>query len=211
MTATSMRTTAEYPWAVKRGIASLGVWLVCLVVLLGFAAPALAQLDTGSIAGTILDPAGRVVAGAQVAITGVDTGTAYSTLSSSTGYYTFPSVHTGRYDLSVAAAGFKTAIRHGVVVSVGANSAQDVTLAVGTASETVSVAADAQTLEADTSTIDDSIQPEQVDQLPLDGGRLAFAGNVLKPWSRESSALASPAPVRHRSKSMAARNWEPTS
>jgi hypothetical protein len=136
-------------------------------MLLGFTAPALAQLDTGAIAGTILDPAGRVVAGARVSISGVDTGTAYSTLSSSTGYYTFPSVHTGRYDLSVAAAGFKTAVRHGVVVSVGANTAQDITLAIGAASETVSVAADAQTLEADTSTIDDSIQPEQVNQLPL--------------------------------------------
>ncbi len=167
MTTTSMRIAAEYPRTVKRGFASLGAWLACLVMLVGFAAPALAQLDTGAIAGTILDPAGRVVAGARVSISGVDTGTVYSTVSSSTGYYTFPSVHTGRYDLSVAAAGFKTAIRHGVVVSVGANTAQDITLAVGAASETVSVAADAQTLEADTSTIDDSIQPEQVNQLPL--------------------------------------------
>ncbi len=165
MTTTSMRFTVEHTIARKRGFASLSG--DCLVMLMAFAVPALAQLDTGAIAGTVLDPAGRVVAGARVSITGQDTGTSYSTLSSSTGYYIFPSVHTGRYDLSVAAAGFKTEVRHGVIVSVGANSAQDVTLSVGAASETVSVAANAETLEADTSTIDDSIQPEQVDQLPL--------------------------------------------
>ena len=167
MTATSMRFTAKHLLTLKRGFASVGAWAACLVMLLGLASPAVAQLDTGAIAGTILDPAGRVVPSAKVSISGIDTGTAYSTLSSSTGYYIFPSVHPGRYDLSVAVPGFKTVVRRGVVVSVGANTAQDITLAVGTATETVSVAAGAQTLEADTSTIDDSIQPEQVNQLPL--------------------------------------------
>jgi hypothetical protein len=164
MTTTSMRFTVKHPIARKRGFATLAA---CLVMFMAFAAPALAQLDTGAIAGTVFDPAGRVVAGARVSITGQDTGTSYATLSSSTGYYIFPSVHTGRYDLSVAAAGFKTELRNGVVVSVGANTAQDITLAVGAASETISVAASAETLEADTSTIDDSIQPEQVSKLPL--------------------------------------------
>src|SRR6202167_2772249 len=167
MTTTSMRFTVANSITRKRGFATLGAWLTCVVLLAWFAAPAKAQLDTGAIAGTVLDPVGKVVAGANVSITGQDTGTSYSTLSSSTGYYIFPSVHTGRYDLSVSAAGFKTEVRHGVIVSVGANSAQDLTLAVGAASETVSVAASAQTLEADTSTIDDSIQPEQVAKLPL--------------------------------------------
>ena len=125
----------------RSGRRPLGVWLALLVMLLGFTAPALAQLDTGAIAGTILDPSGKVVQGAKVSIVGTATGTAYSTVSSSTGYYVFPSVHTGSYDISVAAAGFKTAIHQGVVVSVGAGTAQDITLAVGATSETISVVA----------------------------------------------------------------------
>jgi hypothetical protein len=132
-----------------------------------------AQLDTGAISGTILDPVGKVVQGAQVSLRGTNTGTAYSTVSSSTGYYVFPSVRTGSYDITVAATGFKTAVHKGVVVAVGATSSQDIVLAVGSSMETVSVTASAQTLEADTAEVGGSIQPEQVEDLPL-----AFGGSL---------------------------------
>jgi hypothetical protein len=142
-------------------------WLALLVMLLGFTTTAVAQLDTGVIAGTILDTDGKVVQGAKVDIRGTATGTAYSTVSSSTGYYVFPSVRTGSYDITVVAAGFKTAVVHGAVVSVGANTAIDVKLTVGAVTEAVTVTASAQTLEADTSDVGTAIQPEQVEDLPL--------------------------------------------
>ena len=153
--------------ALRSVLAPLGALLAMLIILLGFTARAAAQLDTGAIAGTVLDPSGKVVQGAKVSIRGTDTGTAYSTVSSSTGYYVFPSVRPGNYDITVAASGFKTAIHRGLVVTVGEHSAQDITLAVGAANETVSVAAGAQTLESETSDIDDSIEPIQVEDLPL--------------------------------------------
>jgi hypothetical protein len=144
-----------------------GAWLALLVMFLGLGAPARAQLDNGAISGTVFDPAGKVVPGAQVVIRGELTGTTYSTASSSTGSYTFPSVHPGKYDLSVSAPGFKTSVNHGVVVAVGVSTALDIRLAVGSNQETISVTAGGQTLEADTSTIDQSIEPEQVNRLPL--------------------------------------------
>jgi len=156
-------------WSERR----MSAWapgLFCLALLMFFfasAIPAKAQLDTGSISGTILDPAGKVIQAARVSIVGEETGTTYSTASSSSGSYFFPSVRPGKYDLSVSAAGFKMSVDRGVVVAVDNMTALNVTLSVGTASETISVMANDQTLEADTSTIDDSIQPEQVDQLPL--------------------------------------------
>ncbi len=145
----------------------VGIWLSVALVLFGLASTASAQLDTGSIAGTVLDPAGSVVIGAKVSIRGTDTGTTYQVVSSSTGYYVFPSVRTGKYDLSVSAGGFKTSVTHGVVVAVGSRTGLDVKLEIGSNSETVSVAANEQTLETDSTVIDDSIQPEQVDKLPL--------------------------------------------
>ncbi|MDR3736997.1 MAG: carboxypeptidase-like regulatory domain-containing protein [Acidobacteriaceae bacterium] len=147
--------------------AALRIWLAVLAILLGCTAPAWAQLDSGSIAGTIFDPAGKVVEGAKVSVRGVDTGSTYAAISSASGYYVFPTLRTGTYDITVAAPGFKSTIKRGVVVAVGARSAQDVTLAVGTASETISVDAGAQTLEADSSTIDASVQPDQINRLPL--------------------------------------------
>jgi len=149
------------------GTAPFGVWLALLFMFLGFSASAAAQLDTGAISGTVLDPANKVVQGAQVSIRGTETGTAYSTVSSSTGYYVFPSVRTGNYDITVAANGFKTAIHKGVVVAVGATSSQDIALAVGSTNEMVTVSAGAETLQTDTSDMGVSVQPEQVENLPL--------------------------------------------
>ena len=164
---TSMHRMTTCMKALRSGLAPLGVCLAVLVMLLGFVLPAVAQLDTGAIAGTVLDPSGKVVQGAKVSIVGTATGTAYSTVSSSTGYFVFPSVRTGIYDISVAATGFKTAVHKGVVVAIGTTSSQDIVLAIGAANETVSVTASAQTLDAETSEVGASIQPEQVEDLPL--------------------------------------------
>ena len=81
--------------AKKPAFAPLGVWLALLIAVFWFAAPASAQLDSGSISGTILDPTGKVVPAASVTIRGIDTGTVYSGVSSSTGSYGFPSGATG--------------------------------------------------------------------------------------------------------------------
>ncbi|MGA2849347.1 MAG: TonB-dependent receptor [Terracidiphilus sp.] len=146
---------------------SRGAWLALVTMLLGFTASAIAQLDTGSISGVVTDPAGKMVQGATVKADETTTGTTYSTTTSATGYYTFPSVHPGTYELKVGAAGFKSEVYTGVAVGVGTSSTRDVTLAVGAANEVVSVSAGAVTLEKDTSEIDANIAPEQVADLPL--------------------------------------------
>jgi hypothetical protein len=153
---------------------------LALIVILGFGASAMAQLDTGSISGVIEDPAGRVVGGATVTATSSETGTKYSTVSSSTGYYVFPSVRTGAYELSVNAAGFKTGVYSGVVVAVGVTTSRDVMLTVGSTNENVTVTAGTVSLEKDTSEIDASISPEQVQDLPL-----AVSGNLRSITSME--------------------------
>ena len=164
------------PLAERSPRISLALWLGFILILLGAGLPALAQLDTGAIAGTVLDPTGKVVADAKVDIRETATGTAYSTVSSSTGYYVFSSVRPGSYNVTVTATGFKTAIHRGVVVSVGIHTAQDITLALGSATETVSVTAGAQALESETSEVDTAIQPEQVEDLPL-----SIAGGFRSP------------------------------
>jgi Carboxypeptidase regulatory-like domain len=138
-----------------------------LIVLLVGALPAIAQLDTGSIRGTITDPSGGVVKGAQVTATEAATGTTYSTMSSSTGYYVFPSVRTGTYEVKVSVEGFKTGVVNGVVVAIGASTGRDIALSIGSTTELVTVNAGAASLETETSDIDASIQPEQVQDLPL--------------------------------------------
>jgi hypothetical protein len=141
-------------------------WLALLLLLLG-AGSAWAQLDTGALSGTVQDPTMSVVGGAKVNLVGVETGTSYATVSSATGVYLFPSVRPGLYDLTATAGGFKTAVRHGIVIAVGARSSLNLSLEVGEATETVSIQANAQALQVDSASVGQSIQPEQVAQLPL--------------------------------------------
>jgi len=136
--------------------------------------PAVAQLDTGSISGVVTDPTGSAVKDVKITAKESSTGTTYQTISSGTGYYVFPSVRTGTYELRVEpSAGFKTAVYSGVVVTVASHVGRDIALAVGAVSETLNVTAEALTLETESSNVDASITKEQVYDLPL-----AVSGNL---------------------------------
>ncbi len=142
-------------------------WLILVGILAGFTASAIAQLDTGSISGTVTDPTGKVITGAPIMAREMATGTTYSTITSSAGYYVFPSLHTGAYDLTVSAPGFKKGDYAGVTVAIGVQTARDMTLSVGSTTEIVSVNAAAVSLETSTSEVDASISQQQVEDLPL--------------------------------------------
>jgi hypothetical protein len=60
-----------------------------------------AQSDRGSITGAIEDPAGAVVAGAQVEARHVDSGTVYNVASTGTGNFTLAQLPIGNYELTV--------------------------------------------------------------------------------------------------------------
>lgn len=104
---------------------SATLWLTSFFILLGLAGTAVAQLDTGALAGVVTDPAGKVVQGASIIATENATGSNYSTISSSVGYYVFPSLHPGTYSVRATAPGFKTNVLSDVIVSVGATASRD--------------------------------------------------------------------------------------
>ena len=111
-----MRRKAAYGWVNSprfgwKLFARFQACFALVLLLAGLAIPAAAQLDTGSISGVVTDPAGSVVRGATITARGTDTGTTYSTVSSSAGYYVFPSVRTGSYEVRVSAGGFKTEVQ----------------------------------------------------------------------------------------------------
>src|ERR1700684_2884445 len=60
----------------------------------------------GSISGVIKDPSGRVVPGAQVTVRQVSTGMVYKATSNDKGYYTFPVLPVGQFELDIQTPGF---------------------------------------------------------------------------------------------------------
>lgn len=78
-----------------RSAAGAGLLALCL----GFSIPAIAQTDRGTITGTVTDPAGAVVPGAAITALNKATGSTITTVTTSTGNYTLPTLPSGIYDL----------------------------------------------------------------------------------------------------------------
>ena len=83
-------------------------------LLLGAASTAFAQFDRGTISGTVKDAQGGIVPGATVTVTSTQTQQSNTTVTDATGFYTFPNLNAGRYELLVELSGFKKISRSNV-------------------------------------------------------------------------------------------------
>ncbi len=126
-----------------------------------------AQTNNGAIAGSILDSSGGAIAGAEVVATGAETHSVYNTVSSSTGAYRFSDLALGTYNLTVTAKGFKVAEFTGVVVQINSTVSLDITMQPGDVKETLTVIADAPTVQTETSDIGTVVDKRQIQDLPL--------------------------------------------
>jgi hypothetical protein len=142
---------------------TLTIGVLCLLMVGG----AVAQSDRGTIAGTVFDSTGAAVAGASVTLKGVDTGSVYKTVSSSSGGYRVNDLAIGRYDVTVEATGFKTSVQKGVEIQINTVASLAITLQLGNVKEEVTVLADAPTVQTDSSDVGTVVEDKQIHDLPL--------------------------------------------
>src|SRR5438067_3477468 len=102
--------------------------VVCIFLC---AVAAFSQTGTGTVTGTITDPAGAVVAGVPVEARNVETGVIYRTQSTATGKYTLTQLPPGSWEIAVSAPGFKKFIRSGLTVQVAQILPVDIALVIG--------------------------------------------------------------------------------
>jgi hypothetical protein len=153
-----------------------------LLLSLLLAAPAslLGQAATGELAITITDPTNAIVKGAEVTITGSDTGATVRVLTSNDrGIAEVPLLQPGRYNARISARGFKTVDRNGVNVSVGDVISLDISLTLGASVDTVTVNGDAPLIEDKSETVAQVISNKQVTDLPLNGRDYLDAANYV--------------------------------
>ena len=146
------------------------VWRSLYAIALGvlFAAPAAAQLDRGQISGRIHDAQGAVVPGATVTATNVQTQIATNAVSDSTGYYTFPNLPAGKYNVEAEPQGFKKALRENVTLDAAGSLNLDFTLETGAISEAVTVTAEAPRLQTDVA-LRKTVESKDIEQLSFSG------------------------------------------
>src|SRR5258707_3070732 len=144
------------------------IHFAALAVMLAIPLAAVAQVTTATIVGTVSDPTGSTVPGAQVSARNVDTGLTRTAISGDAGTYRIEFLPVGKYDIEVTYAGFKKALINGVVLQVNDTSRVDVSLAVGQVNETVTISDSSQpAVNTSTSEIGRTIQSGEITNLPL--------------------------------------------
>src|SRR5437870_1310939 len=137
-----------------------------------------AQVDTGSITGTVKDASGAVVSGAKVTLTNEDTGFTLATTTGSEGTYTFSPVRIANYRLDAQAQGFQKVTQTSVVVNVNANVRVDFTLKPGSTETTVEVTAAAPVLQTQDASVGQVVNQQNVNNLPLNGRNFTFLAQL---------------------------------
>jgi hypothetical protein len=126
-----------------------------------------AQAGRGGISGTVTDPSGAVVVGAEVVLLDKATGVTLHTTTSSGGLYSFVSLNPGVYQVTASQTGFAKTVREKITVNVDEVTDVDLTLKVGAATETVTVTAGAALVEPTNSTVGSLIPAATIDRVPL--------------------------------------------
>jgi hypothetical protein len=139
----------------------------CLFVLSGLLC--LAQNDSASLSGRVLDPAGLGVSGAELTLTAKATGARRAAVSQSGGAYRIDLLQPGDYSASVKAAGFKVFEDPNIHLQVAQSSTFDISLTLGAVTESVQVNSEVSQLEAASVAQGTVISAEKVKALPLNG------------------------------------------
>jgi Carboxypeptidase regulatory-like domain len=139
------------------------------LVLSMFLSSAAYAADGGKVMGTVKDQTGAVLPNAEVDLTSKSTGVAQNTKSDSAGAYTFPLVPVGTYTLTVHAAGFNPVEHEGLVVNIHSVVEQDLVLAVGDQTQTVTVNDSETQVETAETELGETLGSEKITSVPLNG------------------------------------------
>ena len=99
------------------------------------------------IFGRALDPQSSAIAGAQVTVTNTDTNVSVPLITNATGYFEARLLLPGNYQVSAQASGFKKSVRQGILLPVSTQQEVNITLELGSVSDTVTVTAEAALLD----------------------------------------------------------------
>ena len=138
-------------------------------LVLAFTTILSAQLNRGTIEGTVTDPQGAAMSGVEVAVANVDTNVVTTAKTNSAGYYRAEALMPGTYRAHFVAKGFATLD----ITAIGVPAAQvvrvDAKLKVGAFNEKVEVKAELPMLETDASNFSSTLQPDIIQNVPLAG------------------------------------------
>src|SRR2546430_12252635 len=159
--------------------------VAAMLALFLVSSPALAQITTGTVSGTVKDPQGGVIPGATVVLISETRGTKSApAVTNETGIYVFPNVTPDTYTVEVTLESFKAVRRTGVAVSGGDRvGVQPLTLEPGALAETVTVVAESPLVQTQSGERSFAVTSAQIENLPIARGNFtsltAFTPGVV--------------------------------
>src|SRR5918999_628069 len=142
----------------------LALWLVALSPLALFAQ---SNATDGALEGFVRDSSAGSIPAAKVIAVSLSTSQVSETTTSEAGYYRFPLLQVGDYEILVSAPGFSEDRQSGIRLSVGQQGGVDVTLGIGGTTEPVTVTADASMLLSGQAAAGEVLPEQAVRTLPI--------------------------------------------
>jgi Carboxypeptidase regulatory-like domain len=123
--------------------------------------------STSSLTGSVADPTGAVIPGAQITIKNKATGAEFRAVTASNGTFAIPALDAGTYTVTISATGFKQAVINDVKLDAGVPGTVRVSLDVGSTTESVVVQGGGEIVQAQTANITTTLNTNQIANLPL--------------------------------------------
>ncbi len=139
-------------------------FLVFLAVISSITA---AQINSSTMDGLVTDPQGGAIVKAEVTVTNTQTAQVFRTFTDERGHWVVPALPTALYSVSVSANGFKKATKDKIQMDAGIPATVNLTLQVGSLSETVEVTGAAEVVNSTTATVSSDLTGRQVSELPI--------------------------------------------
>jgi hypothetical protein len=139
---------------------------LAILMCLGLAYPATAQVQTGEITGRVTDNTGAILPGVTVTLSGPALLQPQTATTSETGSYQFARIPIGSYTVQFALPGFKTVVRQGVRVDIGFTAQINQQLDISTVEETVTVTGESPIVDTKSTTARTTFDLETLQNVP---------------------------------------------
>ncbi len=139
----------------------------------------LAQVDTGTILGTIKDPSGAVIPHAKVSLTNEGTNFTITTTAGGDGSYVFTPIKIGTYTVTAESPGFAKEVRTHLKLNIDEQLVANLTLRPGVVTQTVQVTAAPPPLQTQNASVGQVVNARSVSDLPLNGRNFTFLAQIV--------------------------------
>src|SRR5579864_4941624 len=153
----------------KQSSVTFGLVVIAVSAVCFWSGLAAAQVAGATLSGLVTDSSGAAIADATVTTKNLATGEVRVVQTNSEGFYSMPNLLPGSYDVSVAAKQFTKTLQKGIVLTVGAQQALNLSLKPGQVTEVVEVMSTPPDVQTASSAVSSTVDSRTVRELPLNG------------------------------------------